>query len=217
MRYKEKEEGVLLRKLQLIIKRGIDFLLSLVGLIVLSPIILVVSIMIYFKLGSPIFFIQDRPGKDGKVFKMLKFRTMLNSTDGDGNLLPNEQRYTKFGNFLRKTSVDELPELYNVLKGDMSLVGPRPLLVEYLPLYTKTQARRHEVRPGITGLAQVSGRNAISWEDKFNFDIKYVDKFNLILDIKIILLTVKKVFVQEGINFEKGIKNQKFKGGGVNK
>ncbi|MCM3306977.1 sugar transferase [Priestia megaterium] len=217
MRYKGKEEGVLLRKLQLIIKRGIDFLLSLVGLIVLSPIILVVSIMIYFKLGSPIFFIQDRPGKDGKVFKMLKFRTMLNSTDRDGNLLPNEQRYTKFGNFLRKTSVDELPELYNVLKGDMSLVGPRPLLVEYLPLYTKTQARRHEVRPGITGLAQVSGRNAISWEDKFNFDIKYVDKFNLILDIKIILLTVKKVFVQEGINFEKGIKNQKFKGEGVKK
>ncbi|MEW5595566.1 sugar transferase [Peribacillus frigoritolerans] len=191
----------------------LDVLFSFIGLIVLSPIILVISIMIVKKLGSPILFVQERPGKDGEIFKMIKFRTMLNSTDEKGNLLPNELRHTNFGKLLRSTSLDELPELINVLKGDMSLVGPRPLLVEYLPLYNKRQARRHEVRPGITGLAQVNGRNALSWKDKFDYDIKYVDNFNLLLDFKVLILTIKKVFVREGINFDKEIQiNNKFSG-----
>ncbi|WP_217349301.1 sugar transferase [Peribacillus frigoritolerans] len=193
-----------------------DISLSFIGIIGLSPIILIISIMIVKKLGSPIFFVQARPGKDGKVFKMIKFRTMLNSTDKNGNLLPNELRHTKFGKVLRSTSLDELPELINVLKGDMSLVGPRPLLVEYLPLYNKRQARRHEVRPGITGLAQVNGRNGLSWEEKFDYDIRYIDNFNILLDIKVLILTIKKVFVREGINFDKEIQNQnnKFSGEG---
>lgn len=201
-----------MRQLQLIIKRTMDILLSLIGLIVLSPFILIVSIMIHIKLGSPILFIQERPGKGGKIFKMIKFRTMLNSLNGNGNLLSNEARYTKFGNSLRSTSLDELPELINVLKGDMSLVGPRPLLVEYLPLYNEYQARRHEVRPGITGLAQVNGRNAISWEDKFRYDLSYVEKFNLLLDMKVLILTFKKVIVKEGIGFTKESQNNKFLG-----
>lgn len=202
-----------MRQFQLIIKRMLDVLFSFIGLIVLSPIILVISIMIVKKLGSPILFVQERPGKDGEIFKMIKFRTMLNSTDEKGNLLPNELRHTNFGKLLRSTSLDELPELINVLKGDMSLVGPRPLLVEYLPLYNKRQARRHEVRPGITGLAQVNGRNALSWKDKFDYDIKYVDNFNLLLDFKVLILTIKKVFVREGINFDKEIQiNNKFSG-----
>ncbi|GAA1370487.1 sugar transferase [Peribacillus frigoritolerans] len=205
-----------MRQFQLIIKRTLDISLSFIGIIGLSPIILIISIMIVKKLGSPIFFVQARPGKDGKVFKMIKFRTMLNSTDKNGNLLPNELRHTKFGKVLRSTSLDELPELINVLKGDMSLVGPRPLLVEYLPLYNKRQARRHEVRPGITGLAQVNGRNGLSWEEKFDYDIRYIDNFNILLDIKVLILTIKKVFVREGINFDKEIQNQnnKFSGEG---
>lgn len=201
-----------MRKIQLIIKRIMDILLSAIGLIILSPVFLVILIMVYIKLGSPIFFIQERPGKDGKIFRMIKFRTMLNSTDKDGNLLPNEKRHTKFGRVLRSTSIDELPELLNVLKGDMSLVGPRPLLVEYLSLYNEEQARRHEVRPGITGLAQVNGRNAISWEEKFNYDVWYVDNFSLILDIKILFKTVIKVFKKEDINQNEKVTMTKFRG-----
>ncbi|MCF6460849.1 sugar transferase [Clostridium sp. Cult3] len=195
-----------------IIKRIIDFILSLIGLIILSPLFLIISIMVYLKLGRPIFFIHERPGKDGKIFGMIKFRTMLDLRDEEGNLLPNEKRHTKFGLMLRSTSLDELPELINVLKGDMSLIGPRPLLVEYLPLYNEEQARRHEVKPGITGLAQVNGRNTISWEEKFKYDVWYVDNFNLILDIKILFKTVIKVFKREGINFEEINKSNKFSG-----
>ncbi|MFW6027088.1 MAG: sugar transferase, partial [Candidatus Woesearchaeota archaeon] len=162
-----------MRKIQLKLKRILDIIISLISLILLSPVFLLISISIYYKLGRPIFFIQKRPGKNEKIFKMLKFRTMLNKKDKDGNLLSDEKRLTNFGKFLRHTSLDELPELINVLKGDMSLVGPRPLLVEYLPLYNEYQARRHEMRPGITGLAQVNGRNAITWEEKFKYDINY--------------------------------------------
>lgn len=201
-----------MREFQFLIKRIIDIFLSLFGLIMLSPIFLIVSIMIFLKLGSPILFIQERPGKYGKIFKMTKFRTMLNSTDKDGNLLPNEMRHTKFGKMLRSTSIDELPELLNVLKGDMSLIGPRPLLVEYLPLYNEHQARRHEVRPGITGLAQINGRNSITWEEKFEYDVWYVDNFSLVLDIKIIFKTVLKVFKREDVNQDENITMTKFKG-----
>lgn len=204
-----------MRKLQFAIKRILDIILSLIGLIVLSPVFLIVALIVFVKLGRPIFFIQERPGKDGKIFKMIKFRTMLNLTDENGNLLPNEMRHTKVGQFLRSTSLDELPELINVLKGDMSLVGPRPLLVEYLPLYNEYQARRHEVRPGITGLAQVNGRNSITWEEKFEYDVWYVDNFNLLLDFKILFKTIVKVFKREGINFNNRYKNNKFLGGDV--
>lgn len=202
-----------MKKIQLIIKRGIDILISLLGLIILSPVLIIIMILIWKKMGRPIFFSQSRPGKNGRVFKMIKFRTMLNLVDKDGNLLPNEMRHTKFGRFLRSTSLDELPELINVLKGDMSLVGPRPLLVEYLSLYNNHQARRHEVSPGITGLAQVNGRNKLTWEQKFHYDIKYVDEFNLMLDMKILIMTIKKVFVKEGINFNEKSEDNKFTGG----
>lgn len=181
------------------IKRIFDFTVSLFALLTLLPVILVVAVLIRFKLGSPILFTQDRPGLNGHIFKMMKFRSMLDAKDKDGNLLPDDQRMTKFGAFLRSTSLDELPGLFNVLKGDMSLVGPRPLLVQYLPLYNKQQARRHNVRPGITGWAQVNGRNAISWEDKFMYDVWYVDNQSFWLDLKILLLTVRKVFIKEGI------------------
>lgn len=163
-------------------------------------------------MGKPVFFTQDRPGLKGRIFKMIKFRTMLNTKDENGNLLPDGMRKTKLGSFLRASSIDELPELINVLKGDMSLVGPRPLLIEYLPLYNEHQARRHDVRPGITGLAQVSGRNAITWEEKFDHDVKYVNNISLFLDIKILLLTLKKVFIKEGVNFESDTKNNRFAG-----
>jgi lipopolysaccharide/colanic/teichoic acid biosynthesis glycosyltransferase len=201
-----------MRKLQFAIKRILDIILSLIGLIVLSPVFLIVALIVFVKLGRPIFFIQERPGKDGKIFKMIKFRTMLNLTDEKGNLLPNEMRHTKVGQFLRSTSLDELPELINVLKGDMSLVGPRPLLVEYLPLYNEYQARRHEVRPGITGLAQVNGRNSITWEERFKYDVWYVDNFSLLLDLKILLMTIIKVFKREGINQSKNVTMPKFRG-----
>ena len=196
-------------KLQRLFKRIIDIIGSLAGLIILSPVFLVVSVLVYSKLGSPIFFTQERVGKDGKIFKMIKFRTMLDSTNKFGELLDDEERLTPFGKKLRSTSLDELPELINVLKGDMSLVGPRPLLVEYIPLYSKHQFRRHEVNPGITGWAQVNGRNSIDWETKFDLDVEYVDKFNLIMDIKILFLTVIK---RDGINQEGNATMEKFTG-----
>jgi len=199
-------------RLQRLLKRIIDIIGSLAGLIILSPVFLVVSILVYTKLGSPIFFTQERVGKQGKIFKMIKFRTMLDSTNKFGELLDDEERLTPFGKKLRSTSIDELPELINVLKGDMSLVGPRPLLVEYIPLYSKHQFRRHEVKPGITGWAQVNGRNSIDWVTKFNLDVEYVDKFNLIMDIKILLLTILKVIKKDGINQEGNATMEKFTG-----
>ena len=199
-------------KLQRLFKRIIDIIGSLAGLIILSPVFLIVSVLVYSKLGSPIFFTQERVGKDGKIFKMIKFRTMLDSTNKFGELLDDEERLTPFGKKLRSTSLDELPELINVLKGDMSLVGPRPLLVEYIPLYSKHQFRRHEVNPGITGWAQVNGRNSIDWETKFDLDVEYVDKFNLIMDIKILFLTVLKVIKRDGINQEGNATMEKFTG-----
>lgn len=194
------------------VKRLFDLLISLFILIALSPVIIVTSVLIRVKLGSPILFTQERPGLNGKSFKMMKFRTMLDSTDKSGNLLPDDQRMTSFGSFLRSASLDELPGLFNVVKGDMSLVGPRPLLVQYLPLYNEEQSRRHNVRPGITGWAQVNGRNAISWEQKFTLDVWYVDKQSFWLDIKILLLTVKKVFVREGISADGHVTIEPFKG-----
>ena len=193
-------------------KRLIDILFALSMVILLLPIILIVAVLVRVKLGSPILFSQQRPGLNGKIFRMYKFRSMTDERDELGNLLPNEKRLTPFGQKLRSTSLDELPGLLNVLKGDMSLVGPRPLLVEYLPLYNREQARRHEMRPGITGWAQVNGRNAISWEDKFKLDVWYVDNQSFWLDVKILLLTVKKVFVRDGINSSDNVTMPKFKG-----
>jgi len=194
------------------IKRPMDFVLSLVAIIVLSPVFLIVAILVRTKLGSPVIFKQERPGLNEKIFTMYKFRTMTDERDENGELLPDSVRLTKFGKFLRSTSLDELPELFNILKGDMSIIGPRPLLVQYLPLYNEHQKRRHEVRPGLSGLAQISGRNAISWEDKFNLDVEYVDSVSFIGDWKIIFLTIKKVFVREGINSETSATMEPFKG-----
>ncbi|HAS8533056.1 TPA: sugar transferase [Vibrio vulnificus] len=181
-------------------KRLFDFLVSLTALILLSPIIALVAWKIRKNLGSPVLFRQTRPGLNGKPFEMVKFRTMKDAVDAQGNPLPDSERMTPFGDKLRNSSLDELPELWNVLKGEMSLVGPRPLLMQYLPLYSKEQSRRHDVRPGVTGWAQINGRNAISWEEKFKLDVWYVDNRSFWLDIKILLLTVKKVFVKEGIS-----------------
>ncbi|WP_286682074.1 MULTISPECIES: sugar transferase [Idiomarina] len=192
--------------------RMFDVSVALVSLVVLLPLMFLLSVFILFKIGTPVFFTQVRPGLHGRSFKMIKFRTMRDAYDSEGNPLPDEQRLTKFGNFLRATSLDELPELWNVLKGDMSLVGPRPLLMEYLDLYTSEQARRHEVRPGVTGWAQVNGRNAISWEEKFKLDVWYVDNRTFWLDIKILFLTIKKVFIREGISAEGEATMSKFKG-----
>lgn len=196
-------------------KRYFDFLISFCMIIILSLVIVVTWILVRLKLGSPAIFKQPRPGLDGKVFYVYKFRTMTDERDEDGEFLPDEFRLTPFGKVLRKLSLDELPQLLNVLKGDMSFVGPRPLLVEYLPLYNERQARRHEVRPGITGWAQVNGRNAISWERKFEYDVWYVENQSLWLDFKILLLTVKKVFVSEGISQEGQATMEKFKGSDV--
>ena len=198
--------------LQQKIKRIIDFLLALIGLMLASPILLIVAILVKTKLGSPILFRQQRVGLNGEIFEMVKFRTMKDATDSEGNPLPDEERLTKFGQLLRKTSLDELPELWNVLKGDMSLVGPRPLLVEYLPLYSKEQMKRHNVRPGITGYAQVNGRNNISWTKKFELDVYYVENFSLWLDVKILFQTVAKVLGQADINQEGNVTMDKFNG-----
>jgi lipopolysaccharide/colanic/teichoic acid biosynthesis glycosyltransferase len=193
-------------------KRVFDFVIALVAIIALFPVIVVTLLLIRLKLGAPVFFTQERPGLNGKTFNLMKFRTMLDVKDRYGNLLPDEQRMTKFGAFLRSTSLDELPGLLNVLKGDMSLVGPRPLLEQYLPLYNEEQARRHEVRPGITGWAQVNGRNAISWEEKFQLDVWYVDNRSFLLDMKILALSFKKVFIREGISASNHVTMPEFKG-----
>lgn len=193
-------------------KRGLDVLLSAIGLIVLSPVMLIVAILVRIKLGSPVIFKQQRPGLNEKIFSMYKFRTMTDERDSAGNLLSDEIRLTKFGKLLRATSLDELPELINIFKGDMSIVGPRPLLVEYLELYNAEQKRRHLVRPGLTGLAQINGRNAISWTEKFQLDCEYVDSVSFKQDIIIFFLTIKKVLVKEGISSSTSVTNEKFKG-----
>lgn len=194
------------------IKRIQDFICALLAIIVLSPVMLITAILVKKKLGSPVLFTQDRPGKDEKVFKLYKFRTMTDAKDKDGRLLSDDERLTPFGQKLRSTSLDELPELINILKGDMSVVGPRPLLVKYLPRYNKHQARRHEVRPGFTGLAQVNGRNSITWEEKFDWDVKYVDKITFIGDWKIIFDTVRVVLKRDGINSETSSTMEEFLG-----
>lgn len=195
------------------IKRPFDILCALAAIIVFSWLYIIVAVLVRIKLGSPILFKQDRPGKDEKTFKLYKFRTMTDKRDENGNLLPDDARLTKFGKFLRSTSLDELPEAFNILFGDMSVVGPRPLLPKYLPLYNETQRRRHEVRPGLSGLAQISGRNIISWEEKFDLDIKYIDNITFLGDVKIILLTVWKAFVkEEGISSAESVTMEEFTG-----
>lgn len=184
-------------------KRLIDFILVLCVLLVIWPILLIITVWLHFvNKGAGAFFTQDRPGKNGKIFKVIKYKTMTDERDAEGNLLPDAERLTKVGRFVRSTSIDELPQLFNVLKGDMALIGPRPLLPQYLPLYNSEQARRHEVRPGITGWAQINGRNAISWTKKFEYDVWYVDHCSFLLDLKIVFLTIKKVFIREGISQE---------------
>lgn len=194
------------------IKRPMDIILSLIGIIILLPIMLLTAVLVRDKLGSPVIFKQRRPGLNEKIFTLYKFRTMTDEKDDNGELLPDSLRLTKFGKLLRSTSIDELPELFNIIKGDMSVIGPRPLLIQYLPLYNEHQRNRHKVKPGLSGLAQVNGRNAISWEDKFNFDVKYVENVSFLGDWKIIFLTIKKVFAREGINFNTGVTMEPFKG-----
>lgn len=186
---------------KLFLKRVFDFILSLIAIICISPLLLIVTIWLHFaNKGAGAFFFQERPGKNAKIFKVIKFKTMTDERDAEGNLLPDEVRLTKVGKFVRSTSIDELPQLFNVLKGDMALIGPRPLLVQYLPLYSPEQARRHEVRPGISGWAQCHGRNAISWTEKFKLDVWYVDHVSLLTDLKVIFITIKKVLFKEDIN-----------------
>lgn len=197
------------------IKRLMDFILSLIAIIVLSPVLIIVSILVRVKLGSPVLFKQKRPGLNEKIFTMYKFRTMTDDKDENGELLPDSIRLNRFGKMLRSTSLDELPELFNILKGDMSIVGPRPLLIQYLELYNDHQKKRHEVRPGLSGYAQINGRNAISWEEKFNLDVEYVDDVSFIRDWKIIFLTIKKVFVKEGISSDTSVTVEPFRGSKV--
>ena len=201
-----------MKKSYYLIKRIFDITVSAAGLILLSPLLLILMILVRINLGTPVFFRQERPGLHGKIFRLYKFRSMKDARDSRGNLLPDAERLGKFGRLLRASSLDELPELFNVLKGDMSLVGPRPLLVKYLPLYNAEQARRHEVLPGITGWAQVNGRNALSWDEKFRLDVWYVDHQTPLLDLKILLMTVKKVFIHEGISAENQATMEEFKG-----
>lgn len=194
-------------------KRSLDFIFSLVSILLFSPVLIIVALLVWLKIGRPIMFRQVRPGLNGKPFELFKFRTMRDAIGPDGRPLPDDERLVPFGRFLRSTSLDELPGIFNILKGDMSFVGPRPLLMEYLPLYSAAQARRHETRPGITGWAQVNGRNAISWEQKFDYDVWYVDNQSVWLDIKIILMTFKKVFKRAGISAEGEATVSKFTGG----
>lgn len=195
-----------------LIKRMFDLVLSGLALLILSPVYLILAILVRAKLGSPVLFAQERPGKHGKVFRMYKFRSMTDVRDRNGELLPDEDRLTHFGALLRATSLDELPELWNIFKGDMSIVGPRPLLVRYLPRYNERQRRRHEVRPGLTGWAQVNGRNAISWEQKFEYDVEYVEKESLLLDLKIIFMTIGRVLHRFGINQDGSATMEEFMG-----
>lgn len=197
---------------RLFFKRLLDFILSLIAIIILFPVYIIVAILVKIKLGSPVLFTQDRPGLNEKIFKMYKFRTMTSETDNEGHLLPDEVRLTSFGKLLRSTSLDELPELFNILKGDMSIVGPRPLLVKYLPRYNEEQKHRHDVRPGLTGLAQVNGRNTITWEDKFKYDVEYTKNVTFINDVKIILETVLKVLQREGISSDTSVTMEEFRG-----
>lgn len=193
-------------------KRFLDFILSLAAIIILSPVYIIVALLVRTKLGSPVIFTQERPGKDEKIFKMYKFRSMTDERDEDGNLLPDEVRLTSFGKKLRSTSLDELPELFNILKGDMSIVGPRPLLVQYLPLYNDEQKHRHDVRPGLTGWAQVNGRNTITWEDKFKLDVEYTERYSFFMDLKVFLKTVSSVLKREGISSDTSVTMEDFKG-----
>ncbi len=194
------------------VKRILDIISSLLAIIILSPLLAVTSVLVKTKLGSPVLFKQERPGKDEKIFTLMKFRTMTDKRDENGELLPDEVRLTKFGKFLRSTSIDELPELFNILKGDMSVIGPRPLLVKYLPRYNEHQHRRHEVKPGLSGWAQVNGRNAISWEEKFDFDVEYVDNYSLLMDIKVLFMTVANVLKRDGISSETSATMEEFMG-----
>lgn len=199
------------------IKRALGFLIALTALICLSPLLLVVTIWLHFaNKGAGAFFVQERPGKDAKIFKIVKFKTMTDERDSDGNLLPDDKRLTRVGRFVRSTSIDELPQLFNVLKGDMALIGPRPLLVRYLPLYSPEQARRHEVRPGITGWAQCNGRNAISWAERFKLDIWYVDHCTLKTDLEITIITIRKVLMHEGISQQGQATMKEFQGNSIN-
>ena len=206
---KQNTKGGLYRRY---LKRPMDFVLSLCAIIVLSPVFLIVALLVRINLGSPVIFKQQRPGLNEKIFTLYKFRTMADERDENGELLPNHIRLTRFGRVLRSTSLDELPELFNVLKGDMSIIGPRPLLVEYLPLYDEHQGHRHDVRPGLSGLAQVNGRNSISWNEKFELDIKYIKNISFVNDLKIILLTLKKVLLREGISPDNAITMKPFTG-----
>lgn len=194
------------------IKRILDIISSLLAIIILSPLLAVTAVLVKTKLGSPVFFKQERPGKDEKIFTLIKFRTMTDERDENGELLPDEVRLTKFGKFLRSTSIDELPELFNIIKGDMSVIGPRPLLVEYIPRYNEHQHRRHEVRPGLSGWAQVNGRNTVSWEDKFDMDVHYVDNYSFAMDVKILFMTVLNVIKKEGISSETSATMEVFMG-----
>lgn len=194
------------------IKRILDIISSLLAIILLSPLLGALTVIGAFEMKGNPFFTQERPGKDEKIFKLIKFRTMTNAKDKDGNLLSDADRLTRYGKFLRNTSLDELPELFNILKGDMSVIGPRPLLVQYLPRYNEYQHRRHEVKPGLSGWAQVNGRNAISWEDKFNYDVEYVDNYSMLMDIKILFMTILNVLKREGISSETSATMEEFMG-----